>query len=950
MTTVTKCFLILLLAAFAPASVAQGAVPAWTSPNHYRILLTVDPRGVVRSNSPATVDLNLAQALVDQGGNGTFDARTVEVIAYDANGAPVVFDASRTGYERYLLPCQVQPYFGISKITLHFVLPSAVPMDIGMQYAVYFDTVQSGLAQPQRYSGLVGDGDWFREGYKRREINGSHFDHFCDFDGDGDLDLFKAGVEAYVYCYENVGGNRFEDRGWMTSGGSTFLLPHATGSNRSWMTAAFHDWDGDGDQDFFPSFGDGPDIGTFVFYRNTTSENGGRLTFTRVGPMRTVSGGYLAGGAQAGGWFPSITFVRDWDGNGDGRFDVLVGSNNHCYLYRNLGPDGAGGLLLADAVTVKSDGADIVLTNPRFDVADIDADGDTDLIGVSQGSDLAWFQNIDTTTPRRNPTFIRRSFTVDGVPGVALGGHAGVKVADFTGDGLLDLVVGSAWGSGDPNNPAAPRQYGYLYQNLGPASNPLFTKRDAYNGSPYTEGFQICDAIRQNVVRATDWNSDGRLDLIAGDADGFGWYFRNTTNQLFPVFATGEKMYAGGVPINLSSESGYLRHDIADWNNDGLKDLIASSAAGRVYYYRNVGTATTPVLAAGQSILSNGTPIQRGTRAHVMVADWNNDGKKDLVYADQENAGFYYYRNTGTDASPVFGTPEAILFDGKMVTYIRPNLGSFLDWDGDGKKDFIACEFEHTIRYYRNIGTGAAGQVPAFIDTNGSIIVQPFTIMTVSGADARDFNGDGDIDILTGQGHAASGLRFYERDYINDRVNNTVPAVDPGADNIPPAPVVNFTAVAGDRQVALSWTNPSSPDFAGTTIRYRLDQFPVSATDGTLLVEKSGAPGYADALVHTDTLNGATYYYAAFAHDAKPNHAAAATASARYFVIPDLDGDGDVDLIDFATIQRCMTPIGMSMQPGCEPADLLTDGVVNQMDVALFLPCLNGANQPPACQ
>ena len=31
----------------------------------------------------------------------------------------------------------------------------------------------------------------------------------------------------------------------------------------------------------------------------------------------------------------------------------------------------------------------------------------------------------------------------------------------------------------------------------------------------------------------------------------------------------------------------------------------------------------------------------------------------------------------------------------------RPNLGSFVDWDGDGKKDLIGCEFEHIVRLYR---------------------------------------------------------------------------------------------------------------------------------------------------------------------------------------------------------------------------------------------------------
>lgn len=72
--------------------------------------------------------------------------------------------------------------------------------------------------------------------------------------------------------------------------------------------------DGDRDQDFFPSFGDGPDSGQIIFYRNTTQDHGGQLTFTRVGPLQFTTGVPLAGGAEAEGWFPSIVFALDWDG------------------------------------------------------------------------------------------------------------------------------------------------------------------------------------------------------------------------------------------------------------------------------------------------------------------------------------------------------------------------------------------------------------------------------------------------------------------------------------------------------------------------------------------------------------------------------------------------------------------------------------------------------------
>ena len=291
--------------------------PAWGSANGFRVLLSVDARGRARSNSPVAFELDFQQALRDQGSSGTFDGYSVEIVAV-------------SGPAR--MPHRIDRLFGASKVTVHFILPDHDCKN----FAVYFDTVRSRRSQPRRYAGLVGDGDKFLEGFQSREIAASHFDHFVDFDGDGDLDLFKGGVEPFVYCFENAGRNRLLDRGRLASGGRVFKLP-CSRANRSWLTVAFFDIDSDGDRDFFPSFGDGPDAGKIVFYRNVTRESGGQLTFARVGPLQTAAGIALAGGAQAGGWFPSIAFVRDWDGDGLGP-DALVGSNHRCWLYRGLAP------------------------------------------------------------------------------------------------------------------------------------------------------------------------------------------------------------------------------------------------------------------------------------------------------------------------------------------------------------------------------------------------------------------------------------------------------------------------------------------------------------------------------------------------------------------------------------------------------------------------------------
>ncbi|MDO8586619.1 MAG: hypothetical protein Q7T82_06220, partial [Armatimonadota bacterium] len=99
-------------------------------------------------------------------------------------------------------------------------------------------------------------------------------------------------------------------------------------------------------------------------------------------------------------------------------------------------------------------------------------------------------------------------------------------------------------------------------------------------------------------------------------------------------------------------------------------------------------------------------------------------------------------------------------------------------------------------------------------------------------------------------------------------------------DTTPPAPITNFVATRGDTQNILSWTNPSTDDFTGTMIRYSTTGFPISQTDGTLVIDKAGTPGAGDNYTHTGLTNGTTYYYSAFTHDGIPNYSSAVNASA----------------------------------------------------------------------
>jgi hypothetical protein len=174
-------------------------------------------------------------------------------------------------------------------------------------------------------------------------------------------------------------------------------------------------------------------------------------------------------------------------------------------------------------------------------------------------------------------------------------------------------------------------------------------------------------------------------------------------------------------------------------------------------------------------MLAESKPIQRGARASVVVCDWDQDGRQDVVMADEQ--GYFFYRNAGGEPWPQLAAPAEILFGGKRVRYTRPNLGSFVDWDGDGKRDLVACHFENDVRFYRNVGAGTANVEPEFRDPEGVVLLRGESPQMLSGVEVTDWNHDGDLDLLTGQGHGGSGLRFFEHDWLEDELRDTHPRV-----------------------------------------------------------------------------------------------------------------------------------------------------------------------------
>ncbi len=143
-----------------------------------------------------------------------------------------------------------------------------------------------------------------------------------------------------------------------------------------------------------------------------------------------------------------------------------------------------------------------------------------------------------------------------------------------------------------------------------------------------------------STVRAADWDGDGDYDLIVGNINGDVYVIPNEGSATLYAFGKERRLQAGGQPLKVESRAGPC---VADWDGDGDLDLLVGAEDGSVSLFRNTGSAKSPELAAAAQLVPPGKAVygadapkqpQRGIRSKLCVADWNGDGRLDLLVGD----------------------------------------------------------------------------------------------------------------------------------------------------------------------------------------------------------------------------------------------------------------------------------------------------------------------------
>lgn len=611
-------------------------------------------------------------------------------------------------------------------------------------YALYFDVVAEGTAgiSPAPW---IGDADVLR---RQRGSSLGGFSHFMaatgDLNGDG-LDDLVAGTEKGDLMWFPNRGTR--DQALFV--GCHVLQDEAGPMDVGWYAAPFlYDWNDDGLLDLLAGTS-GNALLWWQNKGNRQAPSFEFRGFVMCGDKRLeVPQAPVA--EDPVGIFKRDYFNQPWVGDfdGDGLPDIVTGgyTTGQIFYFRALGRDEEGVPRLAEprrlataegpidtvwaaaplVVDVDSDGHLDILTGGWWwsGIPTPPGPGDADLLRFYRGQSGGDLLFRREPFPRRGefpPGQIARPsllhFNADELPdllvsqtggavyvapnvgragqplwempkkpltiawGFARDWNASATGADVDGDGVSELLVGNVvWTVGGEIRSPKKVPLGVCRVDGQPIDHP----GPGY-GDPYSYSVLF------------DWNNDGRMDILWGTHQGNVYVHLQDGSDDLLAFEPGTLVeLAAGAPVSVGPpivenaeeaadftvlQGSRIVFAVEDLDDDGADDLIVGDTFANLWCFRGVDEGRTRKFRPRVLLAKLRTRPEA-----ICVADWNRDGKSDILLGGTAAEPGVIYANASEPGTPALAPPAPLA--GLPYLFWGPQI-RVTDWNHDGDVDLM---------------------------------------------------------------------------------------------------------------------------------------------------------------------------------------------------------------------------------------------------------------------
>lgn len=145
---------------------------------------------------------------------------------------------------------------------------------------------------------------------------------------------------------------------------------------------------------------------------------------------------------------------------------------------------------------------------------------------------------------------------------------------------------------------------------------------------------------------------------------------------------------------------------MADLNGDGRDDLLSGSWPGEIYLFTRSddGEWNDAVVLNHTS----GEPVKVGSATAVAPIDWDDDGDLDLIVGEIQGRVFLVL-NEGTTTEPAFGDVQPLLAAGEPINLQTDSGPTVADWNADGTLDLLCGDGNGGVTWFQ--GTRADGEM-----------------------------------------------------------------------------------------------------------------------------------------------------------------------------------------------------------------------------------------------